>query len=236
MNNRFNARALVPPPLRSGSLLRDTLSILSHLFVDYGWMKSSRAGRCLDAEGYPIPWFTYPAIDFIKGLDLRELNVFEYGCGASTLFWAKRAKYVVSTEDNQKWFDEISTQTPPNTKLVLAQDSVDQYVRTIEQSGMFDVIVIDGTGESRLPCCQLAPQYLKPNGFIILDNSDLWPCSAAMLRNADLIQADFTGMAPLGRHWHTTSIFFSRKYSVQPLDGYQPHKSVAQPAEPWPGV
>jgi hypothetical protein len=236
MNQPFDARALIPKPLRSGSVLRDTISIMSHFLRDYGWLKSSKAGRCLDAQGQPIPWFTYPAIDFIKQLDLRDLSVFEYGAGFSTLFWANRVKRVVSTEDNKDWFDEVSRKMPPNTEMILAQNDVDRYVNTIQEFGKFDIIVIDGTGESRLPCCQLAPKHLNPNGFIILDNSDLWPKSAAALREADLIQSDFTGLAPLRCHWHTTSVFFSRQYSIKPLNGHQPHKSVAQPADPWPGV
>jgi hypothetical protein len=236
MKNQFVASMLMPKGLRTGSVLRDGLGIMSHLFKDYGWLKSQKAGRCLDAQGLPIPWFTYPAIDFIKQLDLRELTVFEYGSGASTLFWSKRAKEIVSTESDKEWFEEISARSAPNMKVVLASNGVESYVLKIVEHGMFDIIVIDGTGDSRLACSQLAPKHLKPGGFIILDNSDLWLNSAAALRNADLIQVDFTGLAPLSRHWSTTSIFFSRQYSVQPLDGYQPHKSVAQPATPWPGA
>lgn len=235
MKNQFLS-SMIPKSFRSGSVLRDGLGIMSHLFKDYGWLKSHKAGRCLDAQGLPIPWFTYPAIDFIKQLDLRELTVFEYGAGASTLFWSRRAKQVVSTENDREWFEEIASSSAPNMKVILAPDGVESYVSTIVEHGMFDVIVIDGTGESRLACSQLAPKHLNPRGFIILDNSDLWLNSAAALRDADLIQVDFTGLAPLGRHWSTTSIFFSRHYAVRPLEGYQPHKSVAQPATPWPGA
>jgi predicted O-methyltransferase YrrM len=167
---------------------------------------------------------------------LRDLTVFEYGSGFSTLFWAKRAKKIVSVEHDLEWFNEISSRAPENTEIILASKNVGSYVKTISERGTFDIVVIDGTGESRLACCQLAPKYLNSGGFIILDNSDLWPESAATLRNADLIQVDFTGLAPLSCHWHTTSIFFSRQYSIRPAKGHQPHRSVAQPAKPWPGA
>jgi hypothetical protein len=236
MKRRFVAPALVPKALRTGGIARDTIGIVSHIFKDYGWLRSRKAGRSVDAQGEPIPWFTYPAIDFIRQLDLRELAVFEYGSGFSTIFWAKRAKKIVSTESDKEWFEEISSRVLPNTKLILESNDVESYAKKITEQGMFDIIVIDGTGESRLRCSHLAPKYLNPKGFIILDNSDLWLKSAATLRNSDLIQVDFTGLAPLSRHWHTTSLFFSRQYSIQPLDDHQPHKSVAQPAEPWPDV
>ena len=45
---------------------------------------------------------------------------------------------------------------------------------------------------------------------------------------------DFTGFAPMSAHCHTTSVYFSRDFNFVPLRGYQPHKSIAQPAEPWP--
>lgn len=229
-------KRLVPGILRSGSTLRDGLEIIRHIAYDYGWLESRRTGRCVDAHRQPIPWFTYPSIDFITQLDLRDLSVFEYGCGFSTLFWAKRAKRVVSLETDRKWFDEISSLKPSNVELIFGSRDVIDYVRRIEDLGHFDIIVIDGPGESRLSCAQLAPNYVTGNGFIILDNSDLWPNSALALREADLIQVDFTGMAPLNAHWHTTSVFFSRQYAIRPLGGCQPHKSVAQPAVPWPDV
>lgn len=55
--------------------------------VGYGAL---RKGRCVNREGQPIPWFTCRAIDFLSQLDLSEKIVFEYGAGASTLYWAKR--------------------------------------------------------------------------------------------------------------------------------------------------
>ncbi len=236
MKHRFIAPILLPKSLRAGGVVRDGIDIMAHILKDYGWLKSKRAGRSVDAQGEPVPWFTYPAIDFIRQLDVRELTVFEYGSGFSTLFWARRARKIVSVESDGTWFQEIGSRAPPNAELILAPDDAESYVTKIAGRGTFDIIVIDGTGESRLPCCQIAPKYLNPKGFIILDNSDLWLESAAVLRNSDLIQVDFTGLAPLSRHWHTTSLFFSRQYAIQPLDGHQPHKSVAQPAKPWPGA
>jgi hypothetical protein len=119
-------------------------------------------------------------------------------------------------------------------EVVLSASDSDTYARQIRPHGTFDVIVIDGPGETRSPCCREALRHLAPGGFVVLDNSDLWPAAAAILRESGLIQVDFTGFAPLGPHAHTTSVFFERGYRFSPCGARQPVKSVAQPVEPWP--
>src|SRR6266705_3075876 len=55
-----------------------------------------------------IPWFSYAAIDFLDNKVGSEMQVCEYGSGGSTLFFAKRAKKVLSIEDNAAWFGLVS--------------------------------------------------------------------------------------------------------------------------------
>ena len=93
--------------------------------------------------------------------------------------------------------------------------------------------MVDGYIKTRVACCEKSLKHLKPGGIIILDNSDRCLNSAATLRNAGLIECDFTGFAPLSGHAQTTSIFFSRDYNFEPLNAHQPHKSVAQPHMPY---
>jgi hypothetical protein len=47
--------------------------------------------RAVDADGEAIPWLP-DRCGFLKSLDLSSSTVFEYGSGASTVFFAKRAK------------------------------------------------------------------------------------------------------------------------------------------------
>src|SRR3954463_2256551 len=77
------------------------------LWRDYGHVKSARRGKCVDVIGNPIPWYTYPAIEYLKQLDFSTKNVFEFGAGQSTLFWAGRARRVVSVEDDAAWYQTI---------------------------------------------------------------------------------------------------------------------------------
>jgi len=59
----------------------------------------------LDLE---LPWFSYAAIDFLAERLSPDMQVCEYGSGGSTLFFARRARQVLSIEDNQKWFELVT--------------------------------------------------------------------------------------------------------------------------------
>jgi hypothetical protein len=224
---------MIPRVLRSSSRLRATATVVSHLLQDYGWLRSVREGKVVDATGMPIPWFTYPAIDYIRQLDLSGKTIFEWGAGYSTLFWSSRAKSVISVETDPLWYSLLKPQLASNCELILATREVEQYSSLIQNKNGFDVIVIDGTGESRAACSRIAITNLRPGGLIILDNSDLWLTSSQILRDSGLIQVDFTGFAPMSAHCHTTSVYFSRDFNFVPLRRHQPHKSIAQPADPW---
>ena len=81
------------------------------LFHDHAYFASIKNGELRDRNKNYLPWFTYPAIEALSNWDLSDKRVFEYGSGFSTLFWASRAKEVVSVEhsngliilDNSDW-------------------------------------------------------------------------------------------------------------------------------------
>jgi hypothetical protein len=55
------------------------------------------------------PWLVFSAIDFLQSLLNKEMTVWEYGSGSSTLFYAKRVKTVYSIENDKSWFEHITT-------------------------------------------------------------------------------------------------------------------------------
>ena len=107
VHNVMSSRAMPGCWLRSFRLYRI-------LTVDYGYLKSAAAMRSVDSAGSPVPWITYPAIEFLKQLDLRDKTVFEYGCGGSTVFWSGVAKRVDSVEDNEAFCREVRAALPAN--------------------------------------------------------------------------------------------------------------------------
>lgn len=140
----------------------------------------------LDLE---IPWFSYAAIDFLDGFVQPYMSVFEYGSGGSTLFFARRAKRVVSVEDNSKWHQwvtrRLQQQGLSNATLKLCEfnfkDPVgferSDYLQAIPEE-KFDVIVVDGSEEwtqVRPICFQKAERHIKQGGIIVVDDSWRYP-------------------------------------------------------------
>src|SRR5262245_47345504 len=101
---------------------RRQLRLYRILSFQYGHLRSAALMRSVDANGDPIPWITYPAIEFLKQLDLRDKTVFEYGCGGSTIFWGRNAGRVDSVEHNQEFVEVITPLLPSDCTLSLELD------------------------------------------------------------------------------------------------------------------
>jgi len=178
--------------------------------IKYGHLLSRITYLSRDGQRKPIPWFTYPAIEYIKQLDLAEKIVFEWGSGYSTLFFSKKAKKIISIEDDINWHGRLQKEKISATKLLLYIEK-EKYINSIlEYHFSFDVIIIDG--KWRLECAKKAIQKLNPGGIIILDNSDWTPKVASYLRNSNLIQVDMIGFSPVNAFITVTSIFFHREF------------------------
>lgn len=55
-----------------------------------------------------MPWLVFSAIQFLEGNLRRDMNVYEYGAGGSTLFFANRVKEVVTVEHDRDWASKVS--------------------------------------------------------------------------------------------------------------------------------
>jgi methyltransferase family protein len=218
------------------------------LLSDQAYFASVRDGEFLDREKNYLPWFTYPAIEALKNWDLSDKRVFEYGSGYSTLFWASRAREVVSVEHDRVWYEKIAKLAPRNVRLILApiekdeyypspelREQFNKYAGAIDGSSSFQIILIDGYARSRVryQCAQMALPYLDPTGLIILDNSDWLPASALFLRKAGLIEVDFSGPVPGVSHHQTTSFFFRREFNFQSANSRQPKMPVGGGPDNW---
>ncbi len=163
-------------------------------------------GLCLDGQGHPIPWITYPCLEFLSRLDFSACSIFEYGSGSSTLWWAARAQNVRSVERETDWYQLIKPRLPSNAQLELCADET-RYADTILATGtQFDVVVIDGA--VRFPCAQALLPALKSTGIIILDNTEWYPNLAGFLREKGFFQLDFCGFGPINAFTSCTSVFF----------------------------
>ena len=197
---------------------------------DFAIERSMNEKVCVDRDGKPIPWYTYPAIEYISQFDYSNKKVFEFGTGYSSMYWAKRALKVISIEDQPEWFAKFSAEfSAPNWQMRYCDEKKGYENTILADNEKYDVIIIDG--KRRASCASCATQALAKGGMIILDDSDRVNTSleyqeaVKILREANLLQVDFYGFCPMNNYTKATSIFFSRDfdfesiYTVQPING-----------------
>jgi hypothetical protein len=204
--------------------VRATLRNYQILSVGYGQFRTMKQWDCVDAAGAPIPWYSYPAIEYIKQLDLSDKSVFEYGSGNSTRFWAARCTKLVSVDDDRKWFEKIKGTVPATVEYLLLEDK-NGYIEAIRKvPDKLDIIIIDGS--HRYECAVEALDKLRDDGFIILDNSDWREKTSKLLRDADLIEVDMSGFGPINGYTWTTSFYFRRNVKLSPAYERQPIRGI----------
>ena len=178
--------------------------------LDVGWFNSFKSNNALDKENNPIPWFTYPIIDFISDRLSKDLEILEFGAGNSTLFFAQRVKTVVSIEHNEKWYKKISQLSPQNVKIILESNLHNYSKKASVLNKKFDVIIIDG--EKRNSCIINSVALLSESGVIVLDDSEReeYRSGISYLRQNNFKSIDFWGIAPGILFKKCTTIFYKR--------------------------
>lgn len=200
------------------------------LAVDYAQYKTIKNWDCVDKNGNEIPWYTYPAIEYLNNLDFSDKNIFEYGSGNSSIFWSNKAKSVISIEHDKEWFEKVKLHLNKNQSLHLKDNSEEYEESILSTDKKFDVIVIDAI--RRNFCAELIKNHINVTSeegyLIILDNSDWYKNTAKYLRkNFDVIQVDFHGFGPINNYTWTTSVFFSRNFKFNVIEDIQPYFSIA---------
>jgi len=201
------ARKGMPPSIFAG-LRNVATALFTPIAFSYqtGHFRSSLKAKALDNFGQPLPWYTYPAIDFLRNKQTLGKSVLEFGAGQSTLWWAQRVQSVVAIEDNKSWFAHLLGRVPANVQLILT-DKDASNIEPLKESA-FDLIVIDGL--NRFLCAQKAIALLNEGGAIILDNSDGnrgYPI-INLFRANGFSRIDFYGYAPGVILPACTSLFF----------------------------
>jgi hypothetical protein len=174
--------------------------------VGTGHAKSSFLMQAVDRNGNPIPWYTYPAIDFLAQRNYQTKSVLEFGSGQSTFWWASRAKSVLSIEENVDWLTKIRSQVPNNVEMRHIMPDIRMLTEFMRfRDTKFDVIIVDGN--LRRQATALSFEYLKPGGALILDNAEGFGLFEEIKSRA-CKKMDFYGFAPGVLLRHCTSIVF----------------------------
>ena len=179
-----------------------------------GHFSSSLREKALSANGNPLPWLSYPAIDFICSRNFEKASILEFGGGQSTLFWSARATKVLCFEADAEWRDYIATSSPENVETLLVpsdRKGQTEFVEDIlnKRNELFDVILVDGM--HRVEALETAVKYLNEGGIIICDNAESYEFMQSWTNHKDFQRVDFYGHAPGVYHPHLTSIHFRGK-------------------------
>ena len=181
------------------------------------------------------PWITYEAQAYLDSIEIDHCDVFEYGSGSSTIYFANRCKSVTAVEHNPAYYitlrKELDERELDNVRLLIETPELIQgdaigyfvgsyeskehapgynflrYCTSIERTGqMFDFISIDG--RARISCVQHAINRLRDGGVIMLDNSEREHYKAGIKLLRDFNRIDLQGAGD-GGEWMTS--FFTAK-------------------------
>ena len=178
--------------------------VLDVLLKNSGYARTVESKLPQAADGAPIPWYTYPAIEYFNQIDVQGLRVFEYGSGNSSLYWARKGAEVWSVEHDVAWWESMGTRSA-QLKGLLLRECADTYAQAIDEvGGEFDIIVVDGAWRNK--CAMAAFSRLRPGGMVILDNSDWYSDVSDFLKSKGFFQIDFNGFGPINNYCWTTSI------------------------------
>ena len=81
-------------------------SALAHRRWFSKWAGSTRGGVSPIADEQP--WMTFAAAEFLSGWLRRDMSIFEWGSGGSTIFFANHAKHVTAIEHEEAWAGQVN--------------------------------------------------------------------------------------------------------------------------------
>jgi hypothetical protein len=149
-------------------------------------------GQRIDPQnGLVECWFTHPALDEIKGMDLSQKTVWMYGAGKGDIWLAKRCKELIVVERDEKWLSECMAKLREHNQTNLTYihrpcddcAGMDEMYCEIPEKYEVDVIIVDDA--YRYECIVKAIEYSKTRfqGIVlIIDNwmqSYVFMCPAA---------------------------------------------------------
>jgi len=200
------------------------------------WKKSLTGNVPSPLDG-KLPWITYEAIDWLGNHLKPDMRVFEWGSGGSTMFFASRVHSVITVEHDSKWHSEVMKSLKSsginNVQLLLRQPvkepnrneqfscrvglydgfSFEPYVRTIEDypNSYFDLVMVDG--RARIACVKHAVDKIKPNGYLILDNTERKAYLPVLDYVGDWKEIEFTGAIPKQKDYIAQSTIWQKPQS-----------------------
>lgn len=157
-------------------------------------------------SGLLFPWYVPDSLEFFKDRDISQWEIFEWGGGSSTIWYAYNAKHVDVLEANKDWAEKISiyilnimNQNNYSVKYIDVKSeeaengsqnkptpNMQEYLSYIKTLGKtYDCIIIDGSyrDEAIVPSLEC----IKDGGYIIFDNYEQDTSGYLTLKNKNLL-------------------------------------------------
>lgn len=165
-----------------------------------GHWRSSFYSRAVLANGAPLPWYTYPCIDFLTPRRKLLRSVLEFGAGQSTLWWAAEGAEVVAFEADRGWYEYLRKRVPSNVQLhYVAMESPEQCLHDIRARlagggrERFEAVILDGLYRTEL--ADICTELCDRGGLIVCDDAEGYDIHG-VLGGSGMQRVDFFGFAP----------------------------------------
>ncbi len=178
--------------------------------AEIGWFTAFDQKAAVDNSGAALPWVTYSFIDFIKPRLKPDMELFEYGSGNSTWFYAARVKKVISIEHDSHWYEKVKTNNPSNAEMIFTSLDINgQYAKmAVTRQQPFHLIIVDG--RDRVHCCIHAVEALTADGVLVLDDSERPEYQEVFryLQEKGFRSLSFSGISPGLFYQKSTTVFY----------------------------
>lgn len=173
-----------------------------------------------------MPFLSFRAISWLERIVGPGSHVFEFGTGGSSLFFARRAAHLVSTEHSGEWYEMAgrlrdihglgnwtlilrtpeeavpSRRDPADPSACVSafeSGSFERYARSIDDypDDEFDLVLVDG--RARPSCVQHSMAKVKRGGYLLVDDCDRPYYASALRLLSGWQQTDLTGL--VAYHW-----------------------------------
>lgn len=155
----------------------------------------------------PRPLLTFPLLDYLSNLDLRQASMYELGAGHSTLFFQQRFAKVDSLETDARWYQSLLPHLHTHVSLQLVETANIENAE-IDYAGQ-DWMLIDFAG-ARTKFIQRffgdAERTQFPT-YLILDNAEWYRNGARFLHDKGYSEIPFFGMKAAQTWVSCTSVF-----------------------------
>jgi tetratricopeptide (TPR) repeat protein len=158
-----------------------------------------------------LPLLTWPFLDFIKTLDLKDIILHELGSGSSTLWFSNVFKCVESYETNKDWYEKLKPLLKSNVILKLSR--LEDIYNCSIQFKPSDWLLIDFTGKRTKfihELVKLSDEKLPAQ--LILDNPEWYRNGAKILIDRGYTEIPFFGFKSGEAIIACTSLFILKKY------------------------